>query len=202
MPSNINTVEDKRIFRSRDEYCFRRQEKARDQCSCVPFIICCICSVFVSLIVGIVLIVRSITNVTFTSCNDFQLYSRTHDASLRRIQFLKGCDCNKIVIGNESFRHVRDLKVDGLEELESVVIGENCFTYSTSDVSNSNRKDGKVQIKDCPRLKLIQVGPYSFSDYHSLELTNLPSLESIEMGSFVFYLMQSLSLSGLREWTA
>ena len=105
----------------------------------------------------------------------------------------------QIVIGNECFGRVRMFELDGLNELESVVVGEKSFTYAKTydDIWNSKRTDGSYRIVNCPKLESIQLGGYSFSDYHSFELNNLPSLQSIEMGERCFFFDPSFSLTGL-----
>ena len=99
----------------------------------------------------------------------------------------------RIVIGNECFGKVRVFELDGLSELESVVIGKNSFRIS----DDSERNDGSYRIVDCPKLKSIQIGDRSFNDYHSFELNNLPSLQSIEIGYCCFLYAPSFALTGL-----
>ena len=97
-----------------------------------------------------------------------------------------------IVIGDGCFGKVRVFELDGLCELESVVIGRESFK-----ISGSERSDGSYRIVNCPKLKSIQIGQYSFYDYHSFELNNLPSLQSIEIGEDSFNRAPSFSLTGL-----
>ena len=98
----------------------------------------------------------------------------------------------RIVIGDNCFGKVRVFELDGLSELESVVIGKSSFR-----ISNDERSDGSYRIVNCPKLKSIQIGYHSFEDYHSFELNNLPSLQSIDMGKYCFFWTPSLSLTGL-----
>ena len=47
-------------------------------------------------------------------------------------------------------------------------------------------------MKDCPKLKSLKMGRYSFSDYTVIEIENVDTLEVIEMGelnewSYNFY---------------
>ena len=102
------------------------------------------------------------------------------------------------MIGN-CFKAVRVFELNGLRELESVVIGTAIFTYAKTDrdVSSSTRTDGSYRIMNCPKLKSIQIGDHSFADYHSFELNNLPSLQSIDIGHYCFYWAPSFSLTGL-----
>ena len=105
----------------------------------------------------------------------------------------------RIMIGDDCFGKVRVFELVGLSELESVVIGEKSFTHAKedNDIWNSERSDGSCRIVNCPKLKSIQIRYYSFSDYHSFKLNNLPSLQFIDMGEWCFYYAPSFSLIGL-----
>ena len=71
-------------------------------------------------------------------------------------------------------------KLVGLKKLESVVVGENCFTKKKNAYGkNPNRH---FCLKDCPKLKELKVGRYSFSDYTVCEIESVDALEVIEMG--------------------
>ena len=98
----------------------------------------------------------------------------------------------RIVIGDECFGKVRVFELDGLGKLESVVIGESSFR-----IDIYGRNDGSYRIVNCPKLKSIQIGDWSFYDYHSFELNSLPSLQSIDMGEWCFHYAPSFSLTGL-----
>ena len=111
--------------------------------------------------------------------NDITSFNITNNGVLKRI-----------VIGDNCFGKVRVFDLDGLSELESVVIGQKSFM-----ISYSERNDGSCQIVNCPKLKSIQIGDYSFDDYHSFELNNLPSLQSIHIESCFEY-APSFSLTG------
>ena len=100
----------------------------------------------------------------------------------------------RIVIGDDCFENVRVFELDGLSELESVVIGDWSFR-----ISYSERSDGSYRIVNCSKLKSIQIGNRSFADYHSFELNNLPSLQSIHIGEYCFLNAPSFSLTGLNE---
>ena len=81
---------------------------------------------------------------------------------------------------DECFGNVNGLKLIGLNELESVVIGENCFTkYKNACGNNPNRH---FYVKNCPSLKELKMGRYSFSDYTLCEIEDTPALEFIEIG--------------------
>ena len=96
-----------------------------------------------------------------------------------------------IVIGDECFGMVRVFELDGLGELESVVVGRESFR-----IGSSGRSDGSYRIVNCPKLKSIQIGDKSFYDYHSFKLNNLHSLQSIDIGDNCFHYALSFSLTG------
>ena len=96
------------------------------------------------------------------------------------------------MIGNGCFVNVRVFELDGLSELESVIIGKDSFR-----ISDKERSDGSCRIVNCPKLKSIQIGSYSFYDYHSFELNNLPSLQSIDIDHECFLYAPLFSLIGL-----
>ena len=103
----------------------------------------------------------------------------------------------RIVIGDDCFESGRVFELDGLSELERVVIGKKSFTFDPTNVMNGEREDGVCRFVNCPKLRSIQIGDYSFRDYDSYELSNLPSLQSIDMGMNCFYWIRSFLLTGL-----
>ena len=78
--------------------------------------------------------------------------------------------------------------MDGLNQLERMVIGKSCF--------GTGNDDGLYRVASCPKLNTIEIGDYSFSNFVSFELRNLPSLRSIGMGRNCFYYAPSFSLVG------
>ena len=120
------------------------------------------------------------------------------ELKLRRLVRLK-----RVVIGNECFGSARVFELDELNVLESVTIGNWSFTYARTDDdydTKSDRSDGCCRIGNCPKLRSIRLGYRSFSDYHSFELCNLPSLQSLEIGDDCFFSVTLFSLSGRRRW--
>ena len=87
----------------------------------------------------------------------------------------------RIEIGNECFQHVRELVIDGLESLESVIIGSNCFR-----IDDKERDDGVCRITNCPNLRQLEIGNESFRDFKSFELSNVNFLQSIKFGGYCF----------------
>ena len=96
----------------------------------------------------------------------------------------------RLEIGNDCFTYVEEVKLIGLSELESVEIGMNSFTQHKNDYDNDPNRH--FYLKNCPKLKSLKMGCYSFSDYTVIEIENVDALEVIEMGelddySYVFY---------------
>ena len=87
-----------------------------------------------------------------------------------------------LTIGEYCFKYVSVFNITGLSELESVEIGGNSFTKytNTNDITaDSNRH---FYLKNCPKLKSLKMGHYSFSDYTVCEIEDVDALEVIEMG--------------------
>ena len=106
-----------------------------------------------------------------------------------------------IVIGDDCFGSVRSLELNGLYELESVVIGQRSFTLYPKGPWTHKRTDGECRITNCPKLKSLAMGDFSFGDYNAFELDSLPSLQSIEIGIAGFHSTSSFSLTGLIDQT-
>ena len=83
-------------------------------------------------------------------------------------------------ISHSSFSYVNEVKMIGLKQLESVEIGTNSFTQHKDSYGNDPNRH--FYLKDCPKLKSLKVGRYSFSDYTVIVIENVDALEVIEMG--------------------
>ena len=115
-----------------------------------------------------------------------------NDGSVTELKLSGLVRFKRIVIGKSCFGKVRVFELDGLDELESVVIGQESFR-----IGSSGRSDGSYRIVNCPKLKSIQIGDRSFRNYQTFELNNLPSLQSIDIGRYCFFYAPSFSLIGL-----
>ena len=106
--------------------------------------------------------------VSSNCCND----SSVRVLDLSELKYLR-----HIKIGNECFENVDEVKMTGLNVLESVEIGMNSFTKNWGNDPNRH-----FYLKNCPKLKSLKMGRYSFSDYSVCEIENVDALEVIEMG--------------------
>ena len=75
-----------------------------------------------------------------------------------------------IVIGDDCFESVQLFELDRLNELESVVIGKKSFTVAKGWIcpNTYGRGDRSCRIVNCPKLKSIQFGEYTFCDVQSI----------------------------------
>ena len=83
-------------------------------------------------------------------------------------------------IGSESFEYVNVFNITGLSELESVEIGNSSFTQYKKGYGNDPNRH--FYLKNCPKLKSLKIGRYSFSDYAFAVIESNDALEMIEMG--------------------
>ena len=106
-------------------------------------------------------------------------------------------ELKSIEMGNECFKNVSELKLIGMKMLESVIVGENCFTKK--ETSGSKDPIGHFYVKNCEKLRELKIGRCSFKNYSVCEIENVGSLEVIEMGeskrdSYTFFYTASLRL--------
>ena len=93
----------------------------------------------------------------------------------------------ELIIGNDCFCSVKTFKINRLNHLKSLKIGNNSFTHfrindkwSNDKVNNRSRS---FSILNCIELESIEIGLFSFSDYGGgFELKNLPKLSTIKIG--------------------
>ena len=110
----------------------------------------------------------------------------------------------QISIGDGCLYTARVFELSALPNLESVVVGAKTCTYAMNqnNIQEATPTDGTCRIVNCPKLQSIRFGDFSFSDYRSFELTQLPSLESIEMSGYGFYWTPVFSLTGLLSFSS
>ena len=113
-----------------------------------------------------------------------------NDGTFKTMDMTRFVNLVGLVVGDESCMYVNELKLVGLNELESVEIGMNSFTRCKNDASSSY--SGNFYLKNCPKLKSLKMGRYSFSTYKVIEIENVDALEVIEIGelnesSYCFY---------------
>ena len=88
----------------------------------------------------------------------------------------------KIEIGDDCFGSVITFRIEGLNRLITIKIGNNSFTQNKNWYGSDKMKS--FHILNCELLESIQIGQYTFSDFAGeFELKNLPQLQSIQIGT-------------------
>ena len=79
-------------------------------------------------------------------------------------------------------------KIDGLNKLNTLKIGNYSFTRYKNDIWPNEDESKSFHILNCEELKSIDIGRYSFSEFGGeFELKNLPQLQSINIGTIGEY---------------
>ena len=102
-----------------------------------------------------------------------------NDMSYRVLDLSSFSNLKGFQVGDYSFSWVEEVKLIGLNRLERVVIGKECFVIDNDWRTSSNRY---LCLRNCERVKELKIGCLSFFDYDVCEIENVPSLEVIEMG--------------------
>ena len=122
-----------------------------------------------------------VIEMSYGCCNEVGL----KELDLSGFEYLR-----ELKVGSGCFMCVDKVKWVGMNCLESVEIGNNSFTKHMNDSDNDPNRH--FYLRNCPKLKSLKMGRYSFSDYTVCEIENVDALEVIEMGdldeeSYNFY---------------
>ena len=124
--------------------------------------------------------------VTDSSCNEDTITV----VDLSSFKFLRS-----VVIGNSCFGYVLAFLIVGLNWLESVSIGYDCFWDGSTD---SLLKGSEFKIVNCPQLKSLSIRAVSFVRYNWFELSELPQLKSVVIDSdFSFRYVPNVVFRGI-----
>ena len=107
------------------------------------------------------------SNVTHVVIDHYVSEPDFIEVDLSRLSQLKTLE-----IGNHCFTRVKDWTIVGLRELECVAIGTYCATQAS----------GRFCVKNCPSLKELKIGRFSFEDYSVYVIENVDALEGIAIG--------------------
>ena len=88
----------------------------------------------------------------------------------------------ELTVGDLCFKHVKEVVLVGLKQLERVVIGKGCFTEHANNRLDAIQPYGYFLLKNCERVRELKIGCYSFSDYSVCKIESVDCLEVIEMG--------------------
>ena len=104
-----------------------------------------------------------------------------NEVGLKELDLRGFVNLRELKVGNECFMYVNEVKLIGLSQLESVEIGMNSFTQCKNSAGNDPNRH--FYLKNCPKLKSLKMGCFSFSDYTVCEIENVDALEVIQIGN-------------------
>ena len=121
--------------------------------------------------------------------------NNSYDDDYALLDFSRLVVVESIIIGDNCFGSVKTFKIDGLNRLKTIKIGNNSFTqlkqewfssyhndYEWNSTVNSQSKS--FHILNCESLESIEIGENSFSYFGGkFELNNLPQLQYIIIGT-------------------
>ena len=110
-----------------------------------------------------------------------------NEKCLKELDLRGFMNLRELKVGDECFENVNEVKLIELSTLKSVEIGKSCFTKKT--YGGDKDPNGHFYLKNCPKMKSLKMGRYSFSDYSVCEIESC-GLEVIEMG-YVNYLNEA-----------
>ena len=84
-------------------------------------------------------------------------------------------------VGDDCFEYVRRMRLIGLNQLERVLIGKNCFNKKDEDDRCYN-PNCHFYLKNCEKLREVKISGDSFKEYSVCEIDTVPSLEVVEIG--------------------
>lgn len=94
-------------------------------------------------------------------------------------------ELKSLSFGDRCFENISTFKLNGLNQLRRVRIGNFCFTppITQPNVSPTPSLTTAFQITNCPMLRVVEIGVHSFREYAGdFEVSNLPRLEELRIG--------------------
>ena len=106
------------------------------------------------------------------------------DSELTELDLSRFSQLNVLETGNDCFSYVNELKLISMKKLESVVIGERCFTKCKNGCRFDSHRH--FYLINCHSVKTLRIGHYSFSDYSACEIREVSALAQIQIGNSSF----------------
>ena len=104
------------------------------------------------------------------------------DDDIRVLDLSGFVNLRELKVGDWCFNKVEELKLIGLKCLERVVTGYACFVKLPYSAAYGRDDKRNFYLKNCPKLKSLKMGRFSFYDYSVIEIENVDALEVIEIG--------------------
>lgn len=123
-----------------------------------------------------------------------------------RLSHLPGL--KEVTIQNGSFSFWGGLDLEDLTALTQVTVGDACFALDPEKGSKEEKcPKGRFVLKDCPKVKKLEIGKTSFLSCGAFCLEDCPALKSISIGSLKYADLQrgfpaaSLELRSMVGWS-
>ena len=144
---------------------------------------------------GVVVVARS----DFDEIDEFERVIRVknrkcNDVARESVSLSRFTQLRMFVIGDYCLKKDTEFVVMGMPELEEMVVGKSCF--SSWELCGSI-PDRTFILKDCPKLKSLQMGDNSFYSFTVCEIGNTPSLQQLCIGNNSFRYLKELILDGM-----
>lgn len=94
-------------------------------------------------------------------------------------------ELRSLSFGDRCFGNIQTFALNGMNQLQRLRIGNYCFAPPTSITENAHTPSfaSSFQISNCPVLRKIEIGAFSFRDYAGgFDISNLPLLEELNIG--------------------
>ena len=92
-----------------------------------------------------------------------------------------------LVIVRNCFKQIRHFKLENLPALRMLLVNPGCFQLHNECYKVPAQPDGEFIIRHCPLLTKVTILPYSFADYATMEMNDLPSLEVLTIQYYAFH---------------
>lgn len=113
-------------------------------------------------------------DISTNSCNDldYNVFDISRFTALETLN-----------IGSDCFGYVTTFEVRNMDNLKSISVANNSFTYNKMGGGRNENKS--FVIEDCEKLESITIGLFSFSDFSKqFLLRNLTSLTTVTIGMY------------------
>ena len=128
-----------------------------------------------------------VTDLTISS----NCYNDLSELDLGQFSFLES-----IEIGDDCFGSVQTFKIDRLNRLKTIKIGNRSFTLKKNSWGNDKSKS--FHILNCESLESIQIGEYSFLYFSGyVGINNLPQLQYISFGPWAFSDSENIKMESI-----
>ena len=106
----------------------------------------------------------------------------TVDSDLVVLDMRRFVNLVELRAGDNCCRKVVRVVIVGLTKLERIVVGGRSFRTLNYRIKDGKDPTRHFYLKDCEKLKEVNIGLGSFKDFSVCEIQNLPSLETMDLG--------------------